>query len=624
MTHNPPPFVLYDGERQVLESRPWISTAEFAENYFKLVTGPYKGQCYKLDHNPVGRMVMDLWDDPLLQNLMWGGPSQVSGKTTTAYACLTSEMYREPCSAAIGMPDEGTKKRIFKEKIGPHFVSSPELKKMLSEEEKAVQSTQVLTKFGAVYGMHAGSDASASSISPKIVVVDEEDAYQDIMAAPRMVERNESWDEEAKTLRVSKIRGHEKKSSLWQAMMELAQVIYQVRACCPNCGTLQYMDFRQIKVPGKMRDPKIILSERAARYHCIHCDFKWDDHHRNLAIQRGDLHAEVAVKNPTSVGVITPSWVFSGMSLSKVMSDWFIALNKGTPKAMEWFDNSHACKPYKVVTVQTKEEQVKAMVRHDRPPMVVPAEALALTMGVDTQQNSFYFVVRAWMRSGESQKIDYGELLTEADVEQQLDVVYPVEGRTDVVMPIWRSAIDIGGTKDKKNPEKKSRTLQVKLLVQRLARENFWAIKGASRSQEQTVRRSDMTVDKDVPKEYRETMTLMTLDTEDLKDLIFINRLQPDSVQPMWLHRDTGDDYFKQLSNEERDEDGKWIEKGANHYLDCEVYATACAHPDWAPALQLLPEPQYRKVAPKVSRRRVSSGYGSGGGGLVTNPFFGG
>ncbi len=590
MTYMPPPFELYAGERQVFESRPWMSTAEFAEKHFRLVTGPNAGETYRLDHSPIGRMVMDLWDKPMVQTLFWGGPSQVTKKSTTAYVCMAAELFRNPCSCAVGMPDKDTRNRIFDEKIGPHFKKSKVLRELLPDDKQAVQKGLILTRFGAIYGMHSGSDASASSISPRIVLVDEEDAYLDTMAAERMCERNMSYDDEAKTFRFSKIRGNERQSSFWRAMKEKAQVIYEVRAACPNCGTLQVMDFKRIRVPGKMRDPKKIINDRAARYHCIACDFKWDDHHRNLAVSRGDLWAEHDIENATAVAVITPSWYFPGMSLSKVMADWFIALEAGTPSKMEWFDNSHASKPYRVITLKTPEDQIKAMIQHDRSPREVPAEAVALTMGIDSQKVSYFFVVRAWAKSGESWLVDYGELANRSALEDQLNAVYPVAGRDDVVMPIWRKSIDIGGTRDESRDEGWSRSEEVKLLVMELGDDGFYAVKGASRKQDVVVRRSETGVHKDVPKEYQENITLYTLDTHDLKDLIFMVRLHPDSLQPMWLHRDVGDDYLRQMSSEERDVDKngnpRWVQKkAANHLLDCEVYAAACAHPDWTPAL---------------------------------------
>ncbi|MBI9079178.1 MAG: phage terminase large subunit family protein [Pseudodesulfovibrio sp.] len=628
---NPPPFQLHDGERQVLESRPWISTAEFAEKHFKLVTGRHKGQTYRLDQSPIGRMVMDLWDRPMIRTVFWAGPSQVTRKTTTAYACMAAEMFRDPCSCAVGMPDEKTCNRIFDEKIGPHFKQTKVLRDLLPTDKQAIQKGLVLTNFGAVYGMYAGSDASASSISPKVVLVDEEDAYLDKMSPERMVERNTSWEDEAKTFRSSKVRGNERQSSIWRAMKEQAQVIYEVQAVCPNCNHPQVMDFKNIKVPGKMRDPKEILKQSAAWYECEACKFRWNDHYRNIAVSRGHLYAENDIENITSAGLVTPSWLFSGMSLSKVMADWFIALEAGTPARLEWFDNSHPSKPFKVITLKTPADQIKAMILHDRPARVVPAEAVALTMGIDSQKVSYFFVVRAWAKSGESWLVDYGELGNRSALEIQLEAVYPVAGRDDVVMPIWRKSIDIGGTRDPSRDEGWSRSEEVKLLVMELDDDSFFAIKGASRKQDTVVRRSETGVHRDVPKEYQENVTLYTLDTHDLKDLIFMVRMQPDSLQPMWLHSEVGDDYLRQMTSEERDMDKNgnpvWKPKSkgrANHLLDCEVYAAALAHPEWTPALQLLPEPTYRRVVEPLSSSESAGFSRSPLAGRNINPNYGG
>lgn len=605
MSYNTPPITLYPGEIQVLQSRPWKSTADFASDDFVLVTGPHAGQTYRHDLYPYGRWIMELWDMPSVRTVFIVAPSQ-TGKTTIAYACLCSEISRNPSSAGIGMPDQSTMIRIFDEKLGPHFKRSKALRELLSEDRQiALQNGKILTKFGAIYGMYAGSDASASSVTLRLLGVDEEDAYLDKQAAHRMLERTMSYEDEAKVLRFSKVRGNERQSTIWRDMKSEAQIIYQPRAACPNCGTLQLMDFKRIKVPGKMRDPKQILQQRAAYYECEGCAMRWNDHHRNLAVQRGDLYSEHEVPSPSAVGVIIPSWYSRTVSLSKVMSDFFTALERGTPADMQAFDNAHPSKPYQVVTFDTPEDQIKKMILHDRPPRIVPAEAVALTMGVDSQKSSYFFVVRAWARSGESWLIDYGELPNKEALDtQRTRSAYPVEGRDDVLMSIWRTAIDFGGTRDESHMEGWSRSEEVKLMVLEADDDNFFAVKGASRKQDVVVRRSETGVHRDVPREYQQNITIYTLDTIDLKDLIFLVRLRPDSLQPMWLHREVGDDYLRQLNSEKREVDGKgnatWVQKkAANHLLDCEVYAAACAHPDWTPALQLLAEPQYRSSTPQ-------------------------
>ena len=57
----------------------------------------------------------------------------------------------------------------------------------------------------------------------------------------------------------------------------------------------------------------------------------------------------------------------------------------------------------------------------------------------------FYFVVRAWARDGRSWLVQYGFLDDWSQVDRLLDSTWPVEDREDVVMPLWRAAVDIGG-----------------------------------------------------------------------------------------------------------------------------------------------------------------------------------
>ena len=69
------------------------------------------------------------------------------------------------------------------------------------------------------------------------------------------------------------------------------------------------------------------------------------------------------------------------------------------------------------------------------------------------------------------------------------------------------------------------------------------------------------------------------------------------------MHSETDENYIRQLTAEKRrHEKGKravWdAGSRANHLLDCEVYAAACAHVDWAPALATLGDPVWRRLQP--------------------------
>jgi phage terminase large subunit GpA-like protein len=612
------PLTLYPGEIQVLESRPWISTAEWAEKHFRIVAGPYAGQYFQHRLSPYAKGIMDAWDNPAVRKVFVVGTSQTT-KTSIGYACVAAEIWRDPASAGIGMPDEKAAGRIFEEKLIPHYLKSPLLRKDLVADKQATQKTKILLKGATLYGLWAGSESSMSSVSLRVLMVDEEDANSDKSAVSTMEERTISFQHDSKIIRVSKPRGTEDEGTIWKDMKAQCQAVYQYRAVCPACRRAQIMTKDQIKVPEHIRDAREILHKKLAWYECEACGYHWNDHIRDLAITSGHWWTDTPATNPEAVGFHIPSWISKYVSLSKVAHDWFLAHQEGTPGRLTRFDNDHKAMPGKVVSVQTDADRIRAMIRPDCPPMTVPAGAVALTMGIDVQMLGFYYVVRAWAKSGESWLVEYGWLDTWADVERMVfETTWPVEG-TEREMGIWRAAVDMGGAAEGQDKtqgwsqSEETKTWIISLEERGLPAGTVFAVKGASREQVQVVRPSKTGLDPELPAKYQTPVIIRLLDTVELKDQLLLVRLTQDSRQPMWLHRETGEDYLKQITAEKRvpgkGKNGRALwDAGsrANHLLDCEVYAAACAHPDWTPRLQQLHEPWYAPLPeahnPKKSR----------------------
>lgn len=599
---------LRPGAAQAWTSRPWISTAEFAGEHFKLVTGPDKGLYFQHDKSPYARFIMDLWDQPWVRKVFVVAPSQTT-KTTIAYACLAAELYRDPSPGGIGMRSEETLRRKFKESLHKHYAKSPVLAAELVEKD-ALQVTHINLKGATIYGMWSGSEATMSSTSMRVVVIDEEDAYEEPGAARTMEERVISYPDDSKIMRVTKPRGTMMESSIWRDMQRQSQAIYQWEVACPACGGAQIMDKDHIVVLGQERDPAVIRGRRLGRYRCEHCGELWTDAQRNKAVAAGRGVTTSTALRPEIVGVHLPSWLSPQISLSAVLADWFEAHQSGIPDEMVKFDNNHKAMPGRVIALETDADRIRQMIT-DRPPMEVPAEAWCLTAGIDVQMTGFYFVVRAWARSGESWLVQHGFLDTWSDVETLLDSRWPVEGRDDVVMPLWRAAIDIGGYEEGQDKQAKeagwSQTEETKNWLYGRDDDIVTGVKGASRRQDLVVKASQVGKDPDAPKRYQNTLTIRILDTHILKAQVQARMWRGAEVGQMWLNSATGEDYIRQICAEHQvvGKDGKisWEARGANHYLDCEVYACACAHVDWAPNMrQSIHQPDYRPT--KVVRRQ--------------------
>jgi phage terminase large subunit GpA-like protein len=220
-------------------------------------------------------------------------------------------------------------------------------------------------------------------------------------------------------------------------------------------------------------------------------------------------------------------------------------------------------------------------------------------------------VVRAWGADLSSHLVEYGFLSSFADVEA---IVYTTSwpiADSENSLPIWRAAMDTGGgaTAD----EVLSRTDEIYDFLTdmriKYGDRGVYGVKGSSRPQFQNVG-AEKEIDRHKPRadgrrRYRGLLTLRQVDTFELKKRLHWrlsrldertdsegNRLPADSHR-FYLHADTGMDYARQLSAEElrKDRRGKYYWKQIrrdNHYLDCEVYAAACADVSWQPNLKTM------------------------------------
>jgi hypothetical protein len=114
-------------------------------------------------------------------------------------------------------------------------------------------------------------------------------------------------------------------------------------------------------------------------------------------------------------------------------------------------------------------------------------------------------------------------------------------------------------------------------------------------------------------------LELRLLDTTQYKGLIHwrlgrkeVTEDKPAESQRFYLHADTQIEYVKQLLSEEWRPDKKkvmhWKQVyAANHLLDCEVIAAACADMEWLPSLQMLAAYLKNPVPPSGAKRRVIS-----------------
>lgn len=277
------------------------------------------------------------------------------------------------------------------------------------------------------------------------------------------------------------------------------------------------------------------------------------------------------------------------------MTEKFLTAHYATEKRfdkLKGFINDWLGEEY-IPTITKKTEHEILRLKGDLPPLILPPEAVALTLAIDPRKNSFPFTVWAWAWDYTRWLIRYGEVLTWDLVRGLIyeDAYHTADGSHS--LKIWRAAIDTGGTDN--DEDGGTMTQQAYRFIADYGGNTIFAIKGASRESIYKVKPNLIGTWPGTKIPIRGGgIVLWNIDTNYYKD-IFHNHLQIDAGKPgcIYLHNETGNDFANQITSEEkrRMPSGRmeWIHiRGANHYLDDSIYASVLVDPLCLGGLRVL------------------------------------
>lgn len=596
-------FEFSKAEKKVLRKRKPVKVSAWAEKHRVLTMSVLPG-AWRNDVTPYLSGIMDAAALPFVREIVVCKTPQTGG-SEGVHNFVGYIIDRAPGPVLYVYPDEKTAADNSKDRILPMIKASPRLRSYLSGTEKDASALRINLQHMPIYLGWARSVASIANKPIKYAIADEidKDGFDpgkkeagplDLIDKRLTTFRPVSkyWKISTPTLETGNI---------WKELNENTDIIFDYHVKCPLCGMQQLMEFKGIKWEGRSKaDPKEIKNKKSAWYECRHCSGTWNDSQRNMAVRAGlwmargmplSMDAYLNRFRPANIGFHIPAWISYFVSLSECAAAFLEGLND--PLKMQDFLNSYCAKPWKDIVVKKEEEDILAH-KIDLPQGVVPHDAVALTCGIDVQARSFWFVVKSWTKGLQSHTVQYGQLFSWEDVDNLIfNTRYPIEGRDpDTTMGIWRAAIDTGGGKNREDDW--SKTEEIYEWVRKNSRGIVFPIKGATKPQIKKV--NPRVIDK-MTRGNRVIpggLVLYFLDTDKFKELFHwrLSRTHSES-QYMTLHADTGLDYARQILAEQKQKDKKgaiaWVPvRRDNHLLDCEIYAAACADPEWTPSLSYL------------------------------------
>lgn len=542
-----------------------LSVSEWAEKYRVLDTktsampGPWRN-----DKTPYLKDVMDEFLNYETEEIIFCKCTQVGG-TEAMQNMLGYIIQQDPSPTMVVYPTDKLAESISENRIQPMITASKPLKKLYYKNE----SSKLELQFEGMYLTLAGSNSPSSLASKaiKYLLLDEVDKYPG--ASRKEADPISLARERTKTFRNRKIYITStptlKSGHIWKAM-ESADIEKHYFVPCPHCGEYIELKFKQIHWPD---DETLSYADRAdmAVYVCQECGCAITDQHKDQMLRYGEWRT---VRSDTKSSKRVAFWINTLYSpfvrFSEIAKEFLDS--KDDPEKLQNFVNSWLAEPWEDTKLKTNADMVMER-QTDVPPMVVPDWAYFITGGVDVQETSLYWSIRAWGPYITSQNIAHGQALSFQEIERIMNLPYLKENGDQLVVSLC--LIDSGYDADS--------------TYDFCASNLDWAmpVKGSSNPMLSHFKISKI----NRPESRAHGMTLVLTDGDKYKDMIAA-RMKKENGKGSWMVYDGCDmDYAEQVTAEHKVnmKSGsrviqRWVQKQThndNHYLDAEVYAMAAA-----------------------------------------------
>lgn len=541
-----------------------ITVSEWAGKYRMLdskssaIPGPWNNNI-----TPYLTGVMDEFNNYETSKIIFVKPTQVGG-TEALQNMIGYIVMQDPAPTMIVYPTETLAKSISENRLQPMLRATPELARRFDENSQLLE-----LQFDGMYLTLAGSNSPSGLASKPIrfVLMDEVDKYPG--TSGKEADPIKLATERTKTFHDKKIyitstptlkTGH-----IWKEK-ESADIEKHYFVPCPHCGEYIELKFSNIRFPD---EEGMTYADRAefATYICQECGCAITDADKNNMIRHGEWRI---VRHNTQYVRSVAFWINTLYSPFVRWADIVkeFLTTKDDPDLFQNFVNSWLAEPWEDTKLKTSAELVLER-QTELPEYVVPSWAKILTSGVDVQETSLYWSIRAWGDYLTSQNIAHGQVLSFNDIDNIMNAEYLNENGEPMIVNLC--LVDSGDQTD--------------IVYDFCATHSDYAlpVKGSSHAQLSNYKLSK------INRTDSRAMgtTLVLVDSGAYKDMI-AGRMQRDNGRGSWMVYSGCDmEYAKQVTAEHKVnvKHGNTVKKvwqlktshADNHYLDTEVYNAAAA-----------------------------------------------
>lgn len=357
------------------------------------------------DRNPPLREPMDcLSARASAHDVVCMFPIQI-GKTEIAINFVGYTMSHRPGPIMVALPGEVSQKKWIAQKLNPAIEVTPAMQRALTTMATRDAANQRDFKDfagGQLYIEHGGSPQRLKSTTVRDLIVDELDEFAANLRTGddpvKMLDgRTSGFPGTYKRLYISTptIEGVSRIKQLWE---KSDQRRYHVP--CPHCGHEQPLEWGGLHWNA---------DASACWYVCRDCGACIEEHHKTEMIRAGRWVATYPERDIRGYHLNCLYYAFGlGPRWLTLVREWRDA--QGDPAKLKTFVNDRLAETYEDPAMRAVKVNLIADRAEPMPLRPVPAWVLAVTAGVDTQDNRLAVQLVGWGRGLACWPIDYVEL----------------------------------------------------------------------------------------------------------------------------------------------------------------------------------------------------------------------
>ena len=525
---------------------------------------------------PYQKGIMDAITNPKIEQISVMKSARV-GYSKILNHVAAFHIHQDPCPIMIVQPTIEDAQGYSKEEIAPMLRDTPCLKGVVSEAKSKDGANTILQKQfpgGSLSLVGANSARGFRRVSRRVVLFDEVDGYppsagtegDQIKLGIRRTEYY--WNRKIVAGSTPTVKDF---SRVERMFLQGDQRRYFVP--CPDCGHMQYLKWPNMK--WRDDDPD------TASYCCESCGVWIPAAKKRWMVERGEWRPTAPGNGKHVSFHIWAAYSYSpNASWSTLVEEFLDAKNDAeqlktfvnTVLGETWEDEYASKVGADALSERSADEKYKQG--------VVPADALLLTVGCDTQDDRLSLSVWGWGREEQGWLIDrvkiYGDP-SRKEVWKQLDEIVqtPYESEDGRELKPMVVAIDSGG----------HHTSEVYQYARERQSLGVVAIKGMSTKNKPPIGKASKVDLNASGKTLKKGAQVFPVGSDTIKSLLF-GRLKHNDVGPGYLHfyPTVDKDYFEELTAEKqilRFRNGFperiWVKKSSarNEALDELVYAYA-------------------------------------------------